>query len=258
MSPLLRAAGLALLLPMAGLTGCQSKALPCGNNADCGDGQACIEEECVDVTCLSSADCEIQQYCTEGYTCEAGCDEDTDCAAGQSCDVESHSCNAYGCRDTQLDCAIGEVCDTTTGQCYVADDNLCASTCDYTNPRCDGADSCIPTSFVGACNVQNGNAGCPANSPCLIVEVDEARTCSDWLGFPDNSACPSGWYCDFLSGYPEPMCHRDECVESQCLPSCTSTDDCARGFECVDVYGDGQDVVCYADCEFLNEEGLLP
>ena len=78
------------------------------------------------------------------------------------------------------------------------------------------------------------------------------------LGFPDNSECPSGWYCDFISGYTQPVCHRDECVESQCLPSCTSTDDCARGFECVDVYGDGLDVVCYADCEFLNEEGLLP
>ena len=168
--------------------------------------------------------------------------------------MESHSCNAYGCRDTQLDCAIGEVCDTTTGQCYVADDNLCASTCDYTNPRCDGADSCIPTSFVGACNVQNGNAGCPANSPCLIVEVDEAHVL-DWLGFPDNSACPSGWYCDFLSGYPDPVPPRR--VRREPVPPPAPDRRLRARLRVQDAHGDGQDVVCYADCEFLNEEGLL-
>jgi hypothetical protein len=247
-----------LALPLSLLIACTGKAGgECANNSDCSEGQACVDEACEDVDCVTSADCDIQQYCTEDYSCKLGCDGDDDCLAGQSCDMGTHQCEAYGCRDTQLDCDYGEKCDSTTGQCYVDDEDLCQTTCDIFNPRCSGGDACIATAYVGECDAGRGDVGCPANSPCAIVEVDTSSTC-DFFGFPDDSACPSGWYCDYLeasTGRVDYYCHKDYCIESQCLPTCDQSEDCPRGFDCSDL-GDGTNA-CFADCEYLTSEGLL-
>ncbi len=252
---------LLLALPLAALpllSACGGeKAAACADNVDCEDGQACIDEECQDVTCLTSADCEIQQYCDADFECSAGCSIDDDCLAGQSCNTDTNQCQAYGCRNTQLDCNYGEQCDVTTGQCYVADEGLCTATCDIFSPNCGGDSECVAMEYVGDCDAGDGDRGCPANSPCAIVEVDESDTC-DWFGFPDDSACPSGWACDYLetsSGRLGYYCHDDQCIESQCFPSCDSTADCPRGFDCLDL-GDGSKA-CFADCTWLTDNGHL-
>jgi len=246
-----------LLAALPLLVACSGDKVVCGSNADCDEGEACVEEECTDVTCLTSADCDIQQYCDADFECSAGCDADADCLAGQSCDGATNQCSAYGCRDTQLDCDYGEMCDVTTGQCYVEDEGLCEQTCDLFSPNCGGDSTCIPTQYVGDCDAGNGDAGCPSNSPCAIVEVDESGTC-DWFGFPDDSACERGWNCDYLetgSGRIGYYCHLDYCIESQCFPSCDNTGDCPRGFDCQDI--GGGDAACFADCDYLTSEGYL-
>ncbi len=134
-----------------------------------------MDEACADVDCVTSADCDIQQYCTEDYSCKLGCGGDDDCLAGQSCDMGTHQCEAYGCRDTQLDCDYGEKCDSTTGQCYVDDEDLCQTTCDIFNPRCSaGTPASPPPMWANA--TPAAAMGCPANSPCAIVEVDTSST----------------------------------------------------------------------------------
>ncbi len=87
--------------------GCSSadKAVPCSKNSECEVGQVCLEEECKTVECISSAECDIGKHCTADYTCTAGCEEDTDCLAGETCN--DGTCEAYGCRNTQLDCGYG-------------------------------------------------------------------------------------------------------------------------------------------------------
>lgn len=242
----------AVALALAGCGGTETG--ECVDNADCGDGQACIEEVCTDVTCLSSADCDIQQFCTTGFECASGCDQDADCFAGQACNTTSNQCEAYGCRDTQLDCAYGERCDVTTGQCYVAE-QMCSTNCDYFSPSCGAGQTCAISNFFGTCDAAAGS-GCPAGSPCAIIEVDEASDCGDpFFGLPDDSYCSTGWYCDYLDGYTAPKCHRDQCVESYCSPTCATPDDCPRGFDCIDD-GTGSGV-CAADCEFLTSNGWL-
>lgn len=243
-----------LLAAAVALSGCSGEeATPCADNTACAEGQACIDEVCTDVTCLTSADCDIQQYCTGDFECASGCDQDADCFAGQACNTDANTCEAYGCRDTQLDCNYGERCDVTTGSCYVAE-QMCTNNCDYFSPSCPSNQSCAVSSLFGTCDAASGG-GCPSGSPCAIVEVDEGSNCGDFIGLPDDSECPSGWYCDYLDGYTNPKCHRDQCVESFCSPTCTTPDDCPRGFDCIaDSAGRG---VCSADCEFLNENGWL-
>ena len=181
-----------------GLSGCSGSPaqLECVDNGDCnGTSEACLENSCVEVDCLSSASCELQQFCDETYTCASGCSEDTDCLAGEDC-VDG-TCEAYGCRNTQLDCEFGEICNENTGNCQPASGLHC-DTCDY-------------WSTFGICS---GSAAC--------VPFDE-----------------------FAS-------------ESYCLETCNpnASNQCPRGFECLDIYGDGSNY-CFAWCPTLYANGWM-
>ena len=127
----------------------------------------------------------------------------------------------YGCRDTQLDCNYGETCDTTSGTC-IPDSRPHCATCDVTdvwsNP-CGNSAQCVPF----------------ASTTC--------RT---------NADCASGESCDeFVGGR---YCHQDYCLV-KCRPS-SGADECPRGLECGDIYGDGSLNACFGDCDWLLENGL--
>ncbi len=225
--------------------GCSSadKAVPCSKNSECEVGQVCLEEECKTVECISSAECDIGKHCTADYTCTAGCEEDTDCLAGETCN--DGTCEAYGCRNTQLDCGYGEFCDPTTGQCYPDDSGAC-SVCDpSTDPNCLGMTQLGPCSSSGAC---------PANQACYITEYDDSFTCSN------DSQCAADENCYNLGTISDPVgpyCTKTACFEGATFPACDPSvpNECARGFQCTQL--DDGSGICFGDCEWLKANGYL-
>jgi hypothetical protein len=125
-----------LLLALAS-AGCDvrpsnSQGETCRDASDCtveaGQLAACIRNACEAVECLSSADCALGSWCPAAdgdFSCKPGCETNDDCHAGESCSAEG-TCEAYGCRNTNLDCWIGEVCNQATGECEESPEPHCA------------------------------------------------------------------------------------------------------------------------------------
>ncbi len=160
-------------LMVAALVACggDSDSLECIDNGYCDEGQACIEDVCEDVDCLTSAICDVGEYCNEKtYSCVDGCLEDADCVAGETCNPDSRTCEAYGCRNTELDCPVGTTCNTGTGDCD--DVNVCQS-CNQNN--------------VNSCQTPG------VTSYCLVWDDPSEGWCFPECGAGDT--CPSGFYC---------------------------------------------------------------
>jgi hypothetical protein len=216
----------------------------CLDNGDCVEGQACIDQTCEDVDCLTSADCPIAHVChPKQYVCVAGCADDDDCLSGQTCNAETHECVDAACRTTELDCHVGDVCDPVSGQCVEPDNPVCATDCHiYDRPSCPGGGTCIQS--ISGVECKNDN------------ECDAGETCDLFLASDDfcytNSECPEGSVCSNFQcvvGY----CHQDYCYYG-----CDAQDDtsCAAGFQCVD-FGAGYGELCYGDCGYYVSNGYL-
>ena len=196
----------------------------CANNADCPDNFLCLEEQCVEIGCTESSECALGYYCDASYSCSTGCSEDADCVAGEACNKQTNTCEAYGCRDTELDCALGEYCDTTTGECYADSRNHC-DTCSYsyTNPS---------------------GGSCTNGTECMYWEVGDF--CSN-----DNQ-CDPGFTCS------EVFWGVNYCTMDYCLAQCNANEEeaCPRGYVCAQLYLDDPTNYCVADCEFMVESGF--
>ncbi len=159
-------------LLVAGLLGCggDSDIPECIDDGYCDEGQACIDDVCVDVDCLTSAICDVGEYCNpDTYTCVDGCLEDADCVAGETCNPDTRSCEAYGCRSTELDCPVGTECNLGTGECDGV--NACRN-CNASNPySCQGK----------------------GTSYCLVWDDPSEGWCFPECGADDS--CPAGFSC---------------------------------------------------------------
>lgn len=225
--PLQRAASAAALLFSLAVAGCGGAQAPeCAYESDCGERAICDAGVCREVDCVTHGDCVPGQYCTDDHTCEAGCSNDLDCPAGSTCDEDAHSCVPYGCRNTQLDCALGERCDKETGTCKK--DN---------RPHCRACDA---GAIANTCGTDNAT--------CFVWNVDDTRGCSN-----DNH-CADGWMCDYFDAFSQ-YCHQDRCL-MKCNPDAPNS--CPRGFDCVQGLDSTQPNVayCYADCNYLTENGF--
>jgi hypothetical protein len=174
---------LLILAVAAACSGPGTEGDACGGSSDCGDGQVCVEGECLTVDCSSSADCDVHQYCNQAFSCADGCAEDTDCQAGEVCNP-ANQCEAYGCRTTELDCDYGETCDLTTGQCYT-DWDYCR-TCNPNNSNsCGNGAMCAPygDENVGYCWKQCQSADdCARGFVCY--DAGSMKVCvgdCDWM-----------------------------------------------------------------------------
>lgn len=163
------------------LSGC-NRAPECVDNGQCGRGQACVANECVDVECVNSSACSLEQYCDlTTYACKDGCELDEDCRAGEICGTQSRQCESYGCRSTELDCALGEVC-TASGTCQ----------------RASGA-------HCQACYDPYFGSGCGSNATCYAF--DEAGIESYCIvNCTSNDQCPRGYECFDVTGYGDKGC----------------------------------------------------
>jgi hypothetical protein len=200
------------------LAACGTRAeLGCRDNAECAQGEACIlppavdgvaqPGTCQDVECLASAECGIREYCDpDTYVCRAGCTQDVDCRAGETCNTDSNTCEAYGCRDTELDCSVGERCNAVTGQCERDARDLCAPCQEdfwrgrYVCPGNPGDGECyvtredqrVPT-CGHYCDPDAGDDpvnGCPAGFSCSPLQPDNVTVCVADCEFLESR----GWY----------------------------------------------------------------
>jgi hypothetical protein len=149
---------IAALLALTFLFSCGGGGQQCLYTSDCPEGNICTETGvCAVAECADNSQCGIGSYCGDSHVCTAGCSEDLDCDAGKTCNVETHECNAYGCRTTQLDCALGQFCDTDSGQCLDDERGHC-DVCDATaiNPNCaQGQGTCVVWDIGDPCNNDN-------------------------------------------------------------------------------------------------------
>lgn len=169
------------------LAGCEQGAPECVDNGGCPEGQACIEDQCEEVECVSSSQCSLHQFCdTKAWVCRQGCGDDDDCRAGETCDAADHKCKRYGCRDTQLDCEIGEVCDEGTGECTVDPRKHCT--------RCDPMEELL------------GTQPCGPKGYCWLFEQNaEMGYCLQQCN-QSNDNCPRGFTCEDVTGYGDFYC----------------------------------------------------
>ena len=90
----------------------------CANSADCEEGNFCLTsgegiKECREADCITSQIVAFKNTVMMPILIE-GCNVDADCYAGERCNTNSQTCEAFGCRDTELDCRAGEFCNIST------------------------------------------------------------------------------------------------------------------------------------------------
>ncbi len=218
---------LASIPVLMGLGGC-----PCGDDADCVEGDFCQEGACVD--CRDNADCApelpvcvdtfceecgVAADCDDGNACTTDtCDENNECARDDLiCDdsdvCTTDSCDeATGCVFAQISCDSGEICDSTTGDCMVDpcigvvcddDDDCTVNSCDpatgdcQADPLCDDGDLCTTDSCsAGVCDF--AATVCDEGQSCdpatgVCVNDDETPLQVDVLQF-DNFFYPTGLF----------------------------------------------------------------
>ena len=117
----------------------------CTVDADCADGETCVDSECV-----AAAECETDADCADGETCVDGecvaaaeCETDADCAEGETCvDGECVEEATPECT-VDADCAEGETC--VDGECVEEATPECAVDAD-----CGEGETCVDGECVEA------------------------------------------------------------------------------------------------------------
>ncbi len=186
-----RGVWLALSLAAAALattlsaSSCGPPPSPCASTSQCDPLQACIDERCLDVDCLSNTDCSLNAFCNpETYTCDPGCSTSDDCKIGQRCAAELRQCVPRECRDTQLDCDLGERCNLATGECErdplpycepCGNDDVCGAT-----GICARLDMTGPGNCLLSCSPEAFDP-CPAGLQCSQSSTAD--------GQPDGFRC---------------------------------------------------------------------
>jgi Cys-rich repeat protein len=184
---------------------------PCATDAECGDGEICVEDPsgalmCTAIECGPDTPCALAtQACVDGLCQES----DNLCKAeGSDCLYSGECCEGFSCSGDKLciphtpcvtdaECEAG-VCDVKTGEC------INAPNC--TTEGCTAGTVC--NEETGACEPDGGsnNAIC---SPCT-----------------NDSDCADS-FCTALGG------------STYCVPACENNDDCITGYKCFNVQGSG-------------------
>jgi hypothetical protein len=166
--------------------------------------------------CIDNGDCDGTAACIERACVEVECLSSADCGLQTFCETEAKTfvCEA-GC-NTDDDCYAGEACDAE------------AHTCEAYGCR----DTELDCSWGEICDTRSGR--------CEEAAGDFCDVCDYWGG----SGCSGGAEC---------VPFDDWASEAYCIESCTpaSTDECPRGYECVDLYGDDSFWGCFAWCPDL-------
>ncbi len=210
------------------------KAKGCAGDGECGDGNACTDDKCVNGACqfpFNKLPCDDGSKCTTGDLCNGagGClgPTPTNCNDNAACTIDS--CDpVIGCKyanaDEGFSCGDSDNC--------TIDDNCKGGKC-VGRAKCDDAnpcttDSCAATS--GACTNTPlaDNASCSDNDPCTAADACKAGKCvgaagpcssaatdkfdcgkGGWVVPPPADPTPAQWAIDSSAaspGYFSPLC----------------------------------------------------
>lgn len=208
---------------------CPDAALLCDGDDACETGEVCLATGCGDLrrcfalpggACLGDDDCgtDLAYACNlEINRClrvDGGCADSNDCVAGFACEDGV-------CTDRRLACTVVEDCPH-------------GYTC-----RASGADQRFCRRVTRPCNA---NLDCQVfGVPCGDVDGDGQMECMapfDPETGPtvscDNSQCTSPTFpvCELTDDATRAVCGR--------FGLCDSEGDCAAGFDCADLWGDGR------------------
>ncbi|MEM6532069.1 MAG: hypothetical protein AAF654_05565 [Myxococcota bacterium] len=182
---------------------------PCMSNAECDDGELCVQGSCR-IPCDTRSQCAANEICSDGL-CEVGqaesCGPELPCPTGFICRVDQ--CEPL--QEPGTICESGDEC--RSGECS---DGICC------NRQCDGVcESCLEAVSGGENGVctptdrgTNPGERCGANAVC-----DGAGACKTNLG----AACADGAGC--LSGF----CVDGVCCEDACDSVCVACSNAVSG-----------------------------
>ena len=210
-------------------------------DGECDEPQYCAAgtdtTDCGDDSCASANDGE----CDEPQYCDFGTDT-TDCRAARLCEPQ---CGARVCGDepacgTSCGTCIGNQSCNAEGQCI---DNACTPDC---AGRACGADpvcgrSCGTCGGTEVCDTGTGQCAAPCEAGRTLCN----GTCVDTSSDPNHcggcDACPAGNLCENGScTQPPEDCRQEPCsgltycdlATGQCLPGCSSTEQCGANEVC--------------------------
>lgn len=135
----------------------------CNNNADCGQGQICVNNSCVD-GCSSNSDCDDNAFCINS-TCVSvtSCTSQSDCSSSQKCifgPAGAMGVCAFKCK-ANSDCPSNNTCNSDQGICIPncqGHDCLCAPGSICTDKTCQS-----PSSFTSTHGLEFLNRRCTSN-----------------------------------------------------------------------------------------------
>lgn len=188
--------------------------LPAGTPCPCASGFTCLPNGCGEMrcypagrACLTAADCASGSSCTANVcTRGSGCGDSRDCPPGYACETGSCVDRRIGC-GPGAPCPWGFLCDNAgEGRYY----------CLRAQTRCDDS------------------AACPLFGQCRDVLGMGSKICH-WSSGPmcqNNIDCPViGEVCGVHPEFVDALCGN--------YGPCSSVTDCASGFICTDLWGDG-------------------
>ncbi len=199
---------LALMPVLMGLGGC-----PCGDDADCVEGDFCEEGVCVD--CRDNADCsEELPVCVDNF-CEE-CGEAADCDDGNACTTDTCDENNECVRDA-LTCDDGDAC--TTDSCDEATGCVFAEIDCDDGEFCNGEETCQPDAETGEPTCVAGIAPCDEGETCDEESGVCFTSCTDDTECDDGDVCNGVETCDIESG----DCQLGTAIECNVGEICDST-----------------------------------
>lgn len=194
----------------------------CCSNADCGDGNQCVDGACSPWYCEDGK-------CPDGYVCqnpwEAAPANGLIIAPPSVCVPAPDACSS------DCDCDSWESC--INGECQVGNDlNQCYGQCSV-DSDCGPGQYCKIEEWT-ACDANGaGFAPCPVVGRGICVDSPTPTPCGD------GQECPDGETCECR---PDPSCPQCDVCLFQCVPKdppsdeCKSDADCPEGTACIAHY----------------------
>jgi hypothetical protein len=215
----------------------------------------------MEVGCRDADDCTagdagcpcLQGTCMDGLVCQAGT-----CVFGEQGECLSEGMSGCDRNEADTGCCAGLACHSVEGT------TICTKFCD-TQPECShccrpldlGGAICASASQCPAGTCGNPGASCSVHPECCGYPEDElcvSNICR--VRCWDDDDCGPGETCrDTTGDVLDRYCGSDD----QDGPSgtdgapCTSRNDCAAGYKCVDFSSVGGDVVCAAECATADD-----
>lgn len=207
---------------------CPDPALLCDSQNPCPTGEACLPTGCEGLSrcfvagggaCENDADCGDPDYACEPVIgrclrIEPGCDDSNDCIAGFACEDNA-------CVDRRAPCGSAFNCPHGF-RCFFPspDQRFCRR---IGRPCADDLD-CLTLGV-----------------PCGDVDGDGSKECMPSLtpNEPDAVSCDNSQCSDPLAPVCEPTVQGTRAVCGKIGP-CAAASNCADGFECRDLWGDGR------------------